>query len=162
MKIGDISHAGSPFTSELPAGIHQIEIHKPGYKSWLTSLELSANESQTFRVVLDPLTAAAEATASLTVTTTPAGLDVLIDGQLFADKSPIKTTLKVGPHTIVVKQNGTEVWHQTTQRPQVSTSSTRRSRPTSCASAPNARSHRPHTSHRRPRPLPRPLRRLTP
>ena len=111
IRIGDtITHAGSPFASELAAGIHQIEIKKTGYKSWLTSIELSANEVQTLRVVLEPLNNSADAT--LTVSTTPAGLDVVVDGQLLAQKSPIKTSLKVGQHTIVVKQNGTEVWRQ--------------------------------------------------
>lgn len=110
---GKLSHAGSPYSSELPAGIHQIEIHKAGYKSWLTSIELSANETQTVRVVLEPLTnAAADSDATLAVTTTPPGLDVLIDGTLYKDKSPIKTSLKVGPHSIVVRKDGVEVWRQ--------------------------------------------------
>ena len=114
IKIGDkLTHDGTPFSSELPAGIHQIEIHRAGYKSWLTSIELSANEVQTVRVVLEPLTnAAANTDATLTVATTPAGLDVIIDGTPFAKKTPIETTLKVGPHSIVVKQDGVEVWRQ--------------------------------------------------
>ncbi|HSD85912.1 MAG TPA: protein kinase [Kofleriaceae bacterium] len=111
IRIGDkVTHAGSPFASELEAGIHQIEIRKSGYKSWLTSIELSANEVQTLRVVLEPLNNSADAT--LMVSTTPAGLDVIVDGHLLAQKSPIKTNLKVGQHTIAVKQNGVEVWHQ--------------------------------------------------
>jgi hypothetical protein len=111
IMIGNATHAGSPYASELPAGIHQIEIRKPGFKSWLTSIELSANEVQTLRVVLEPLTSR-DASASLAVSTTPSGLDVVIDGKLFAQKSPIKTSLSVGQHTISVKQNGVEVWHQ--------------------------------------------------
>ena len=62
--------------------------------------------------MLEPLTARPKR-RDAQITTTPAGLDVIIDGQALAEKSPIKTTLKVGPHTIVVKQNGVEVWHQT-------------------------------------------------
>jgi hypothetical protein len=113
IKIDKDTHSGSPFTSELAAGIHQIEIRKAGYKSWLTSLELSQNEMQTLRVVLEPLAATPDSNATLTVATTPAGLDVFIDGKPFKDKTPIKTTLPVGSHTIAVKQNGVEVWKQT-------------------------------------------------
>lgn len=104
-------HAGSPWSSELPAGVHTIEIHRQGYKSWLTSIELSANETQTLRVVLEPLTSVL-ADASLTVTTTPAGLEVLIDGEVQAQRTPLKMTLKPGAHRIAVRQDGVEVWHQ--------------------------------------------------
>jgi hypothetical protein len=37
---------------------------------------------------------------------------VLIDGTPFAEKTPIKTTLKVGPHSIVVRKDGLDVWRQ--------------------------------------------------
>jgi serine/threonine protein kinase len=107
---GKVIHTGSPWTTELAAGTHPIEIHRNGYKSWLTSLELSANETATLRVVLEPITTAID--ASLTVETIPAGLDVYIDGALLGQKTPIKTTLKVGSHKIVVKQNGVDVWQQ--------------------------------------------------
>ncbi len=106
-------HTGVPWQIDLPAGIHQIEIHRHGYKAWLTSLELSARETQTLRVVLEPLSAAApNAEASLTISTTPAGLEALLDGQPLPQKTPTKTAVKPGPHTISVKQNGVEVWHQ--------------------------------------------------
>jgi serine/threonine protein kinase len=103
-------HTGSPWTTELAPGTHPIEIHKTGYKSWLTSLELSALETATLRVVLEPITTVSDAT--LTVATTPDGLDVYIDGARLGQTTPIKTALKVGSHKIVVKQNGVDVWQQ--------------------------------------------------
>jgi hypothetical protein len=108
------AHAGGPWTVDLPAGIHQVEIHRQGYKAWLTSVELSASETQTLRVVLEPLAAspAAQADASLAISTTPPGLEATLDGQVLAEKTPTKMTVKVGPHTVSVKQNGVEVWHQ--------------------------------------------------
>ncbi|HEY1547382.1 MAG TPA: protein kinase, partial [Kofleriaceae bacterium] len=42
-----ISHTGSPWQATLPPGTHQIEIRHAGYKAWLTSLDLSARETQT-------------------------------------------------------------------------------------------------------------------
>ncbi len=110
---GKLVHTGSPWAGILPAGIHQIEIHKQGYKAWVTSLELSPGETHPMHIVLDKVVVDAPDDATLTITTTPAGLDVEIDGQPFADKTPIKTTLKVGAHKISVKQNGVEVWQQT-------------------------------------------------
>ncbi|HEY5928135.1 MAG TPA: protein kinase [Kofleriaceae bacterium] len=108
---GQAVHSGSPWSSELAAGTHQIEIHRTGYKSWLTSIELSAAETQTLRVVLEPLTARS-AEASLTITSTPEGLEVVIDGQVQAQRTPYKASLKPGAHTIALRQNGVEVWHQ--------------------------------------------------
>ncbi len=108
---GTLAHAGSPWSTELAAGVHQIEIHRTGYKSWLTSLELSPNETQTLRVVLEPLTAKA-VEASLMITTTPSGLEVVIDGKVQDQKTPFKSTLAPGLHEITVRQNGNDVWHQ--------------------------------------------------
>ena len=47
MIEGMAPHPGAPWQTDLPAGIHQIEIRRQGYKAWLTSLELSARETQT-------------------------------------------------------------------------------------------------------------------
>ncbi len=108
---GQVVHAGSPWSSELQPGNHQIEIHRQGYKSWLTSIELSANETQTLRVVLEPLTDKT-GEASLTITTTPSGLEVVIDGRVQSQRTPFKGKLDVGAHTIAIRQNGVEVWQQ--------------------------------------------------
>jgi serine/threonine protein kinase len=108
------AHTGSPWTVDLPAGIHQIEIHHAGFKAWLTSVELSQGETQTLRVVLEPLGAATPSTdATLTISTNPPGLEALLDGKPLAGPTPTKASVKVGPHTITVRQNGAEVWHQT-------------------------------------------------
>ena len=112
IRIGDdAAHAGSPWSRELPAGVHPIEIRRTGYKSWLTSIELSANETQTLRVVLEPMTATV-ADATLTIASTPAGLEVVIDGEVQAQRTPFKATIKVGNHEITLRQDGAEVWRQ--------------------------------------------------
>jgi hypothetical protein len=107
------AHTGSPWTVDLPAGIHQIEIHHAGFKAWLTSIELSQSETQTLHVVLEPLSAAAPSTdATLTISTSPPGLEALLDGQPLAETTPTKASIKVGPHIVSVRQNGAEVWRQ--------------------------------------------------
>ena len=105
-----LAHVGSPWSTQLEPGNYQIQIHRTGYKSWLTSLELSANETQTLRVVLEPLsthTVAAEAT--LMLGSTPDGLDAFLDGKPLGI-TPVKAQLAPGRHTIVLKQDGAEVW----------------------------------------------------
>ncbi|MBA3501428.1 MAG: PEGA domain-containing protein, partial [Deltaproteobacteria bacterium] len=106
-----LDHAGSPWTTQLEPGVHQIQIHREGYKSWLTSIELSANETQTLRVVLEPMSTMAIAEATLVLTSTPLGLEASLDGRLLG-VTPIKAQIKPGPHTIVLRQNGAEVWRQ--------------------------------------------------
>jgi serine/threonine protein kinase len=110
---GKLAHTGSPWVTELEAGVHQLQIEAKDHKAWLTSLELSAAETQTLRVVLEPLGAASVvAEATLILRTTPSGLDAMLDGKLLAAKTPIKMPLALGPHSIVVQQDGVEVWRQ--------------------------------------------------
>jgi hypothetical protein len=109
---GKLAHTGAPWSTELPAGNYQVEIRHPGHKAWRTTLELSPGESASMRAVLEPMVAPSE-DATLAVATTPSGLDVYIDGTLFPQPSPIKTMLKVGSHTISVRQSNIEVWRTT-------------------------------------------------
>ncbi|MBA3395740.1 MAG: protein kinase [Deltaproteobacteria bacterium] len=106
-----IHHTGSPWQLRLPAGNHQIQIQRDGYKAWLTALELSANETQTLRVVLEPLTnqAVATAEATLILSSTPLGLEVVLDGKSLG-RTPTKIPIKPGPHTVALHQQGIEVW----------------------------------------------------
>ncbi|HUJ60077.1 MAG TPA: serine/threonine-protein kinase [Kofleriaceae bacterium] len=112
---GQPPHTGTPWAIELPAGIHQIEVHRGGYKTWLSSIELSAGETQIVHAGLVPITAAEKqkgGEASLAITTTPPGLEVVLDGRSLTQPTPLKMSIKVGAHTIVVRQNGAEVWRQ--------------------------------------------------
>jgi serine/threonine protein kinase len=111
---GQTQHVGAPWAASLEPGVHQIEIRRSGYKSWLTSLELSASDgNQLLRVVLEPLgNGSATGDATLSVSTTPKDLDVVLDGQVLPQRTPIKVAIKPGSHSIAVRQNGVEVWHQ--------------------------------------------------
>jgi eukaryotic-like serine/threonine-protein kinase len=51
---GKPPHAGSPWDAELAPGVHQVGIHRDGYKGRLTSVDLVAGETQVLRIVLDP------------------------------------------------------------------------------------------------------------
>ncbi len=109
-----VAHTGSPWQATLPPGTHQIEIRRAGYKAWLTSLELSPRETQTLRVVLEPLGAkAATGDATLALSTTPSDLEVVLDGALLGAHTPIRVPLRIGTHTVAVRQAGAIVWKQT-------------------------------------------------
>jgi len=110
---GKLVHSGSPWATELEPGAYQIQIQRTGYSAWLTSLELSAAETQVLRVVLEPLAGETNlAAATLKVTSSPPGLEAVIDGIVLPQKTPLHMPLEVGPHSIVLRQHGVDVWKQ--------------------------------------------------
>ena len=110
---GKLVHSGSPWVTELDAGAYQVQIQRTGYSAWLTTLELSASETQLLRVVLEPLASEVDiAEATLKVTSNPPGLEAVLDGIVLPMKTPINMPLKVGAHSIVLRQNGVDVWKE--------------------------------------------------
>ncbi|HEY4059504.1 MAG TPA: PEGA domain-containing protein [Kofleriaceae bacterium] len=63
---GTLVHTGSPWQTDLAAGSHSIEIHKQGYKAWLTTVNVTAGERQRFTVALAPLGGVSPGSASVT------------------------------------------------------------------------------------------------
>ncbi|MFT3692366.1 MAG: PEGA domain-containing protein [Kofleriaceae bacterium] len=113
IRIDGTTHTGSPWSTELAAGTHQIEIHRSNYTAYLTTLELAPADKHSMHIELRPLgTAGATTEATLSVATTPSGLDAELDGVPLAQHTPIKVQIKPGAHTIVVKRAGVEVWRQ--------------------------------------------------
>jgi eukaryotic-like serine/threonine-protein kinase len=107
------THAGSPWQTQLPAGLHSIQIRREGYKARLASIELSANETLTMMITLEKLGAQTVEEAKLIVDSTPRGLEVVLDGRVQPQRTPMRMPIAAGPHTITLRQNGVEVWrHQ--------------------------------------------------
>ena len=110
---GTLAHTGSPWQVELEEGAHQVQITRAGHKAWRTSLELSPQETYMLRVVLQPLAVASTvADATLILSSTPSGLEAVLDGVALPTPTPLRIPLRVGPHTIVLRQHGLEVWRQ--------------------------------------------------
>lgn len=117
ITIGAMAHTGSPWTVELPAGTYNLVVERNDYEPWRASVDLSLGELQRFRLALRPDNPNAylsdgEANATLAITTKPSGLEVMVDGQLLEQRSPIAIAIRPGDHVIVVKQAGIERWWQ--------------------------------------------------
>jgi hypothetical protein len=112
VKIAGIEpHTGSPWSVDLDPGQIQVQINHDGFKSYVTTVDLSAGETQTLRVVLDK--GGVEALSLLTIESNPPGLVVTLDGSDLAQRTPIeKMQVQKGPHVATIKENGQEVWRQ--------------------------------------------------
>ena len=73
-----------------------------------------ANDKHSLHIELRPLgTTGSTGEATLSVSSTPSGLEAELDGVMLPEHTPIKLPIKPGSHTIVLKKNGAEVWRQT-------------------------------------------------
>ncbi|MEO8553163.1 MAG: PEGA domain-containing protein, partial [Kofleriaceae bacterium] len=114
IRIDGVAHTGMPWSTRLAAGIHQIEIHRTGFTAYLTSLELAANDKHSLHIELRPLgTASTSTEATLSIASSPSGLEAELDGVALPQHTPLKLQIKVGAHTIVLKRAGVEIWRQT-------------------------------------------------
>jgi serine/threonine-protein kinase len=97
----------TPYTiGDLPAGTHNVRISMDGYDSFQQSVAVEGGK--TSKVVANLSSPSAE----FGVVTTPAGVEVLIDGKSYGP-SPISVTLAPGKHTYTVKQPGAAPYEST-------------------------------------------------
>ena len=98
------------------------------------------------------------------ITTTPAGLDVILDGQRARDRRRrSRRRSRSAPHTIAVRQDGVELWHQTIEAEPSSdyeiaiarsrsTSSASARRRRHCRGSPRSRTRRIHPTSQTSKP----------
>jgi hypothetical protein len=85
----------APQEKDLPPGEHFVVVTKPGYKKFEEKISLEIGQVMTVSAEL-------QAAGSLRVLSTPAGADVLIDGQVIG-KTPLnQEDVDVGEHVITV------------------------------------------------------------
>jgi serine/threonine-protein kinase len=91
----------TPYTlSGLKPGQHSITISKPGFVTDTRTIEVASGSKSFVTIHLAPLMAA------LSVSTTPAGASVLVDGKDTGKLTPAQFNLDKGQHTIVVRKPG--------------------------------------------------------
>jgi serine/threonine-protein kinase len=76
-------------------GVHTIEISKDGYDTFQQSVTITAGQAASVQGYLSA------PRAELDINTSPAGLEVTIDGKSYGP-SPIRSTLVPGPHTYTI------------------------------------------------------------
>ena len=108
---GKTTHVGSPWAIELEPGLYQIRIQRKDYKARLKTVELSPAETMTLDLALERVNHNSNE-AKLILSSTPNGLEVLIDGKPQDKRTPLEVGVRPGKHTIVMRQNGAEVWRQ--------------------------------------------------
>ena len=106
----------SPCETMLPSGRHTVALHHAGYRDAVRIVEIPADPG--LIVDLSPTG------GTFSLTTTPAGLTVIIDGQEQARKTPLSTRLAVGRHRVeVLKGSDRQVLTVDIQDGQISTKS---------------------------------------
>lgn len=99
----------APNSFELPAGRHQVEVRKPGYKPFSDWFELAEGEHRTRDVSL----VRAEAPSGTLLVTSDAGGDVYLDGTRKDVTPAIIPNVAAGDHVIEVRKEGIPPWRQT-------------------------------------------------
>jgi serine/threonine protein kinase len=91
----------TPFTLPgLDPGQHSVTASKPGYSSDTRTVEVTSG-SKSF--VVAHLT---QLTATLAVSSTPAGANIYIDGKDTGKLTPAQVSLDKGPHVVLVRKSG--------------------------------------------------------
>ena len=101
--VDGVAGGSTPAKLELDAGTHRIELRQPGFKQWVTDLQVVANEPQTLGPVRLGLP-----DGTLVVRTEPAGASVSVGGA-FRGRAPL--TIEVRPDVplaVVATRDGYE------------------------------------------------------
>ncbi len=101
--VDDAPRAGPPFTGELAAGAHAVEIRAPGHKTWKQTINVVPAQPLTMGPV-----ALALADGRLQLSSEPSGASVALDGH-YAGTTPITLTLGSDrDHRIALSMRGRE------------------------------------------------------
>lgn len=97
----------TPYTiPDLPAGPHSVTIAKSGYGNYQQSVTIEGGRTNSINAPLSvPV-------GEINISTTPPGIDVLIDGQLVGP-SPAQKTVGVGQHTYTLRAPGRDPYTST-------------------------------------------------
>jgi hypothetical protein len=106
--IDGVSDPGwvTPSTVSQPPGSHRVVISKDGYGEYEQTVDLEAGRTATINAPLS------QAVGEVVINTTPAGLEVFIDGKSLGP-SPAHAVLPVGKHKYTVKRPGWESYEGT-------------------------------------------------
>ena len=91
----------TPFTATgLAAGGHAVSFSKPGHMSAVRSAQVTAGQNA---IIAAQLT---EMAATISVSSEPAGANILVDGRDIGKLTPAQVVVQKGSHTIAVRKQG--------------------------------------------------------
>lgn len=94
----------TPFTAEISAGEHQLQVAKDGYRSVAQDMSLEANQQLSLKLALQEASNAAVPPV-IAVATNPSGAQLFIDGKL-AGVTPIRAKSTPGAHEVKIVLEG--------------------------------------------------------
>jgi PEGA domain len=107
--IDGVDRGTAPNTFEMPAGRHQIELRKDGYKPFSDWLDLAEGERRTRDVSMTR----AEAPSGTLLVMSDQGGDVYLDGARKDVAPAIISGVPAGDHVVEVRKDGQPPWRQT-------------------------------------------------
>jgi hypothetical protein len=93
--------------AEVFPGTHTIELRLEGYEVWSESVQVMAGETTYVDATMIPTPTI---TGFLSVTSSPTGADIAIDGRPIGEKTPHTVPIDPGRHTIKVTLAGYPDW----------------------------------------------------
>jgi hypothetical protein len=97
----------TPYTySNVPVGTHEIALDLSGYQTYYTSVNVQAGQTATVNAFLTPVTT----TGSLSVSSSPSGAAVYVDGLYRGITSTIVGNLAQGSHSVRLSKAGYQDW----------------------------------------------------
>ncbi len=105
----DGRHIGekTPHTAPLMPGPHTIKLTLADYQDWTKSVQVTGGKTTDVHATLIPTPTI---TGFLSVTSSPAGADIAIDGRAIGEKTPNTIPIDPGHHTIKVTLAGYQDW----------------------------------------------------
>lgn len=102
-------HEGSPLVLDVEApGVYEVKIHHEGYKSYVSTLEVTPNGTYVVQTALRP---GGSDKASLAVRSSPPGQRVVIDDVATGAHTPSDHEIGPGAHVItIIDEEGNELW----------------------------------------------------
>ncbi|GAB4565158.1 MAG: hypothetical protein Tsb0020_15840 [Haliangiales bacterium] len=103
------AHQGAPHRLEVDApGSYRVLIKSDGYVSYVSEVEIEPSEIRTIQVALQ---AGGSDQAKLAVQSTPVGQQIMLDGELLAERTPVDLEVAPGAHILaIVDDDGNERW----------------------------------------------------
>ncbi|MGB3458852.1 MAG: PEGA domain-containing protein [Halobacteriota archaeon] len=102
----------TPHSMPLMPGSHTIKLTLAGYQDWTERVQVTGGSTINVHATLIPTPTI---TGFLSVTSSPSGADIIIDGRSIGEKTPHSVPIDPGPHTIKLTLAGYQDWTQSAQ-----------------------------------------------